>query len=240
MEIFILKITVCFILSLCVGLERQYHNKITGLRTNVLVGLGSFLFAYLSLSDKLSGDQFRIASQIVSGIGFLGAGVILRDRKNKITGLNTAATLWCVSAIGVLTASDMMIEALIGTMFVLFSNIALRLISNAFRDKYTREHKERCVINLSCDKEVEILVRNKITEFTQTNDLKLETFSKSKNKDDSVKLKYIIVTIRDELVGVLVRELEQEVGITKISWSHKKLSELETVEDDEEESLELD
>lgn len=237
---FILKITVCFILSLCVGLERQYHNKITGLRTNVLVGIGSFLFAYLSLSDELTGDQFRIASQIVCGIGFLGAGVILRDRKNKITGLNTAATLWCVAAIGVLTASDMLLEAFIGTMFVLFSNIGLRLISNAFRDKYTREHKERCVINLACDSEVEILVRNKITKFTEIHDLKLETFSKAKNKDGSVRLKYIIITIRDELVGVLVRELEQEVGITKISWSHKKLADLEEIEDDDEKTLELD
>ena len=238
MGIFTLKLTVCFILSLCVGLERQYHNKITGLRTNVLVGIGSFLFAYLSLSDELQGDQFRVASQIVCGIGFLGAGVILRDRKNKITGLNTAATLWCVAAIGVLTASDMLFEAFIGTMFVLFSNIFLRLLSNTFRDKYTKEHKERCVINLSCDKEVEILVRNKITEFTETHDLKLDTFSRTKHKDETIKLKYIIVTVRDELVGTLVRQLELEVGITKISWSHKKLSELVDIEDDE--TLELD
>ena len=239
MGTFILKLTVCFILSLCVGLERQYHNKITGLRTNVLVGIGSFLFAYLSLSDRLSGDQFRIASQIVCGIGFLGAGVILRDRKNKITGLNTAATLWCVSAIGVLTASDMLFEAFIGTMFVLFSNIFLRLLSNVFRDKYTREHKERCIINLSCEKEVEILVRNKITEFTEQNDLKLDTFTREKGKDNNmVKLRYIIITVRDEMVGTLVRQLEQEVGITKISWSHKKLSELVDIEDDE--TLELD
>ena len=238
MLIFTLKITVCFLLSLCVGLERQYHNKITGLRTNVLVGIGSFLFAYLSLSNELSGDQFRLASQIVSGIGFLGAGVILRDRKNRITGLNTAATLWCVAAIGVLTASDMLFEAFIGTMFVLFSNIFLRLVSNTFRDRYTKEHKERCILTLSCDKEIEAIVRNKITDFTEVNELKLDSFTRAKGKENTIKMKYIITTVRDELVGTLVRQLEQEVGITKIKWSHRKISELVDIEDDE--TLELD
>ena len=63
-------------------------------------------------------DETRIAAQIVSGIGFLGAGVILRDG-NKIKGLNTAATLWCVAAIGVLTSSGMIIEATVGTILVL-------------------------------------------------------------------------------------------------------------------------
>ena len=114
-SVFIVRITFCFILSILIGIERQYRHRMIGLRTNVLVGIGAFLFVYLSfavLPDTL--DRTRVASQVVCGIGFLGAGVILREG-SKVKGLNTAATLWCVAAIGVLTAGGLLVEASIGT-----------------------------------------------------------------------------------------------------------------------------
>ena len=92
-SVFIVRIAFCFILSILIGIERQYRHRMIGLRTNVLVGIGAFLFVYLSfavLPDSL--DRTRVASQVVCGIGFLGAGVILREG-SKVKGLNTAATL---------------------------------------------------------------------------------------------------------------------------------------------------
>jgi len=89
---FLIRITICFALSILIGLERQLRHRMVGLRTNVLVCIGAFLFVYLSFGANIvNSDTTRIAAQVVSGIGFLGAGVILRDG-SKIKGLNTAAT----------------------------------------------------------------------------------------------------------------------------------------------------
>lgn len=126
-SVFLYRISLSFFLSLLVGLERQVRGRAIGLRTSVLVSIGTFMFVSFSV-QLISGDISRIASQVVSGIGFLGAGVILKDGKN-IKGLNTAATLWCNAAIGVLCAGGLLVEAAIGTGFILFSNIILRYIT---------------------------------------------------------------------------------------------------------------
>ena len=139
-KVFLIRIVACFILSILIGIERQYRHKLVGLRTNVLVSLGAFLFVYTSFASNIN-DKTRIAAQVVSGIGFLGAGVIIREG-NKIKGLNTAATLWCVAAIGVLTASGMIIEASVGTFLVLLSNVFLRLISISIMDRIKKYQKE--------------------------------------------------------------------------------------------------
>lgn len=219
---FILNISVCFILSILIGLERQYHHKMVGLRTNVLVALGAFLFVHLSYKEGLGGDQMRIASQVVTGIGFLGAGVILRDG-SKIKGLNTAATLWCVAAIGVLTSSGMLLEATIGTGFVLISNLILRKISKTLYKKIKQEQREKCTLNITCTPELEILVRTRITENTEKNDLRMESLDINKLNKDEINLSFIFITTRKELIGKIVKNLSDEVGINKISWSHKKL-----------------
>ena len=88
---FLFNLSICFLLSFFIGFERQYRKRIIGLRTTILVSLGAFLFVTFSFSVG-SSDISRIASQVVTGIGFLGAGVILKDGK-KIRGLTTAATL---------------------------------------------------------------------------------------------------------------------------------------------------
>ena len=87
----------------------------------VLVCLGSLMFTHASLS-LVSGDIGRIASQIVSGIGFLGAGIIIQDDKKNITGLNTASTIWCSAAIGMLCAQGLIVEAIVGTVISGTSN----------------------------------------------------------------------------------------------------------------------
>ena len=122
---FILYLIICFALSFLIGIERQYRRRVVGLRTTILVSLGAFLFVTFSFSVGAT-DLSRIASQVVTGIGFLGAGVILKDGQ-KIRGLTTAATLWCDAAIGTLCAGGAIPEAIIGTILILFSNIILLL-----------------------------------------------------------------------------------------------------------------
>ena len=125
---FLMQIIVCFLLSSCIGIERQYRRRAVGLRTIILVSIGSFLFVRYSFSFPDS-DMNRIASQVVAGIGFLGAGVIIKDGKS-VKGLTTAATLWCAAAIGVLCSANLLVEAIIGTLFILFTNIILRTVNS--------------------------------------------------------------------------------------------------------------
>ncbi|MBP5617268.1 MAG: MgtC/SapB family protein [Elusimicrobiaceae bacterium] len=96
----IIKICLALILGGALGMERQYHDKPAGFATNCLICLGAMLFTVLSeIMGFAGGDPGRIAAQIVTGVGFIGAGSILRDG-NKISGLTTAAGVWLVAAIG--------------------------------------------------------------------------------------------------------------------------------------------
>ena len=96
----LIKIVLALVLGGALGMERQYHDKPAGFATNCLICLGAMLFTVLSLvMGNAGGDPGRIAAQIVTGVGFIGAGSILRDG-NKISGLTTAAGVWLVAAIG--------------------------------------------------------------------------------------------------------------------------------------------
>ncbi|MCS7078731.1 MAG: MgtC/SapB family protein [Chloracidobacterium sp.] len=109
-----------------VGLERQWRQRQAGLRTNALVAIGAAAYVALpTLVDKTDTSPTRVAAQVVSGIGFLAGGVILKEGAS-VRGLNTAATLWCSSAIGVLAGSSLPLEALLLTAFVLAAHLALR------------------------------------------------------------------------------------------------------------------
>ncbi len=98
----LLSLSVALVLGAFIGLERELSDKAAGLRTNILICVGSCLFAIISreLASIAGTDVTRIAAQIVSGIGFLGAGAIMREGEH-VTGLTTAATIWVVAAIGV-------------------------------------------------------------------------------------------------------------------------------------------
>ena len=125
-EEFLIRILACFVLSFLVGIERQYRRRSVGLRTTILVSMGAFLYVCFSFYVH-EGDLTRIAAQVVTGIGFLGAGVIIKDGIN-VRGLTTAATLWCDAAIGILCTGGFLFEAIVGTLIVLFGNIILRFI----------------------------------------------------------------------------------------------------------------
>ncbi|MFI8264261.1 MULTISPECIES: MgtC/SapB family protein [unclassified Streptomyces] len=114
-----------------IGLERQWRARMAGLRTNALVAGGAALFVLLSqygfigAVSEVQYDGSRVAAQIVSGIGFLGAGVIMRDGLS-VRGLNTAATLWCSAAVGCLAGTGMFVLAAFGTAGVVGANLLLR------------------------------------------------------------------------------------------------------------------
>jgi putative Mg2+ transporter-C (MgtC) family protein len=120
---------VAFVLGTLIGAERQWRQRSAGLRTTVLVALGSAAFADLGVQLAGPDGSTRIVAYIVSGMGFLGAGVILKDGAN-IRGLNTAGTLWCSAAVGAFAGCDYPAEATALTIFVLAGNTLLRPLVN--------------------------------------------------------------------------------------------------------------
>jgi len=127
---FAIRLGLALFLGSFIGAERQWRQRMAGLRTNALVAAGAAMFVMLSALAARPDDSFRIAGQVVSGIGFLGAGVILRNGFN-VTGLNTAATLWCSAAIGTLAGYGMYGSAITGAVAVIAANICLRPIGKA-------------------------------------------------------------------------------------------------------------
>jgi putative Mg2+ transporter-C (MgtC) family protein len=120
-----LGVTLC--LSAVIGFERQWRNRLAGLRTNTLVALGAASFVIFEQLIPGESSPTRVAAQVVSGIGFLGAGLIFREGLS-VRGLNTAATLWCSAAVGVIAGSGYPLYAAVATGFVVFVNLLLRPI----------------------------------------------------------------------------------------------------------------
>ncbi|MFN3909913.1 MAG: MgtC/SapB family protein [Candidatus Anstonellaceae archaeon] len=112
---YIIKLVLSFIIGYTIGLERERKGKQAGIATHILVIAGAMTFCFLSLQFSL--DQARIAAAIVTGIGFLCAGIIFREKGEKITNLTTAATLWYSAGLGMLIGLGYYIIALIAALF---------------------------------------------------------------------------------------------------------------------------
>jgi putative Mg2+ transporter-C (MgtC) family protein len=124
--LYVMRTIIAAILGGLVGWERERYNKTeAGIRTHIAVCIGSCTFALVS-SHIPGADPSRIASQIVVGIGFLGAGVILHE-KGKVSGLTTAAALWAMAAVGTAVGYGMYILAVLNTLIIYFTLAAHRL-----------------------------------------------------------------------------------------------------------------
>ena len=159
---FALRVAAALTLGAMIGAERQLRQRMAGLRTNALVSVGASLFVMVSVLEGDASGHMRIAAQVVSGIGFLGAGVIMREGMT-VRGLNTAATLWCSAAIGILCGLGFALEAAIGTAFVLIANLVLRQLAqriNTHGSEAGIETESIYRVTAVCEAEQEVQVRN--------------------------------------------------------------------------------
>ncbi len=113
------------LMGACIGFEHQSRHRMAGLRTNTLVAIGAASFVVFESLFPDDGSPTQVAAQVVSGIGFLGAGIIFREGL-QVSGLNTAATLWCSASVGLLAGSGHPLHAAVATTFVILVNLALR------------------------------------------------------------------------------------------------------------------
>src|SRR3984957_8060512 len=148
----VIRVGSALVLGGMIGAERQWRQRRGGLRTYALVSIGAALFVLLAPLTGARDEATRVAAQVISGVGFLGAGVLMRTGLS-VHGLNTASTIWCSAAIGVLSGSGFFAAAFLGTTFVLIINIFLRPLADLIGRHAKKETPEQTIgysIQLIC------------------------------------------------------------------------------------------
>jgi len=219
---FVLRLGAALLMGAVVGLERQWRQRTAGLRTNTLVCVGSCLFVTLGLMTPHEGNPTQIAAQVVSGIGFLGAGVIIRNGAS-VSGLNTAATLWCAAAVGVLCGFGHALFAAIGAAGVLAANVILRPIARKIiRETVTEDEGETHYrIRAVCRGKHEQQIRSLLLHAVHDGPMRLQALqSADTDSVDRMEVRADVTCLGrcDEPLEHLVARLSLEQSISAISW----------------------
>lgn len=220
---FVLRLVVAFLLGSALGLERQWRQRMAGLRTNTLVATGAALFVMLSVLTPGDSSPTRIAAQVVSGIGFLGGGVILREGLT-VRGLNTAATLWCAAAIGSLSGAGLLFHAGVGTVAVLAANLVLRPLGYRINQQPLKgtelELCYRC--DVVCRAQDESHIRALLLQAVVGGNLRLRSLYSEDLEDtpDRVSVEAELVTQErnDAFLEQIVSRMSLEPGVIAIRW----------------------
>lgn len=211
-----------FVCGAIIGFERQFRQRTAGLRTNVLVAVGAAIF--VDMGNRLTGNDgaVHIVAYVVSGIGFLGAGVIMREEGN-VRGLNTAATLWGSAAVGACAGADLILEALLGTVFVLIANTALRPLVNQInsRPMDTRQVESTNTIYViaknTAQKEAWALLEAQL----ELSGLTIQSMRVHPFGDDRVEIEAVLAmsAIQTQRLDDLVSRLSEDALVAQAFWS---------------------
>jgi putative Mg2+ transporter-C (MgtC) family protein len=217
-----LRLATALVVGVIIGIERQWRHKMAGLRTNVLVAVGAAMFCLIAALSAHEASPTRIAAQIASGIGFLGAGVILRDGLN-IRGLNTAATLWCAAAAGAMAGSGFPVPAVAASLVILGTNLFLRQFASkfeAFQDTHLRR-EVRYEVQVLCEGHGRQHVRALVQTTIRESALILMSF-RSTMLDASQQFQIITELAAaersDHEVEDLIARLSTEEGVVSAAW----------------------
>lgn len=226
---FVLRLGAALVCGFIIGLERQYRQRTAGLRTSALVSTGAALFVLVAALTPNESSPTRIAAQVVSGVGFLCAGVIIRDGLN-IRGLNTAGTLWCASGVGVLAGSGYFLPAFLGSIIVLVANLLLRPVASAI-NRHSKgvggeagELPVYYLLRVICLSQQENHIRSLLLQGINGDDLVLHSLQSEDAKDTT------IVEVRadiqadgrkDTRLEQIVARLSLESSVSYVRWEVK-------------------
>jgi len=223
---FIGNIGSALVLGVLIGLERQYRQHPAGLRTNALVCMGAALFvslSFLMMTIDKSIDPTRIASYVVSGVGFLGGGVILREGLN-VRGMSTAATLWCSAAVGSLAGAGFPLHAALATVAVVAVHLSLRPVA-LWIDK--RQQKAVNVetsyrLQVVCSQAQEVVIRSILMRHVNSKasmHLQGIAIRDAEQPDHTTIVAEVYSTIRnDKAMEELVSRINIEPSVTSVRW----------------------
>ena len=219
---FSLRLGMALVFGAIVGFERQQRQRMAGIRTNALVCIGSCIFVMLGLLTPNEINPTRIAAQVVTGIGFLGAGVIMRDGLN-VRGMNTAATMWCVAAVGTLTGMGFIWHAGLGVVAILSANVLLRPIAHMINSKpmLMEDNEVRYFFRAVCRAEGEVHVRALLLHVVHEEPLMLRAIH-SEDLENSEMVEVIAQFIAnkrtDKSMEQIVSRLTMESLVNSVSW----------------------
>ena len=216
-------------LGAAIGFERQWRQRLAGLRTNTLVALGAATFI---LFARLAGDTdsaARVGAQVVSGIGFLGAGVIFKEGLN-VRGLNTAATLWCSAAVGLLAGMGFIAYGALCAALVVGSNVVLRPLVKAINrqpvddTEVDRTYVAYVVCDVSAAPNVRAILMEGLTaiEHIELSELEIDNIEDT----DRVELTATITSHkrRELALETIIGRLSKENGVLRAGWREQTQS----------------
>jgi putative Mg2+ transporter-C (MgtC) family protein len=211
-----------FVLGTLIGAERQYRQRSGGLRTNVLVAVGAATFVDIGMHLNGNAGGAQVVSYVVSGVGFLGAGVIMKEGKN-VWGLNTAATLWCSAAVGACSGADLPFEAVALTIFVLAGNTLLRPVVNAINRAPISERAMEAIyeVRVTTDAEHRETVRELLETQLDAANYPARGIAEIDRDPDEVELIATLVstTIEPGELDQVITRLEADKAIEHASWT---------------------
>ena len=219
---FCIRLILALILGCFIGFERQLRQRLAGMRTNTLVAVGSALFVMMGMMTPGDSSPTRIAAQVASGIGFLGAGVIIRHGLN-VRGLNTAATLWCSAAVGTLCGAGYKTHALVGTGAVLVAEH----FAAADRERFLRHMDNAAEGEMTyrliavCRAEDEQKMRALLMQMVIASPLRIGSLlSEDAANPAKVEMSAKLVSTgnNDAAMEQLVSRLSLEAGVSAVSW----------------------
>ncbi len=216
-----LRLAIALLLGSAIGVERQWYQKMAGLRTNALVALGACGFVVFS-GLVGQGDPTRVAAQVVTGIGFLGAGVILREGIN-VHGLNTAATLWCSAMVGTLAGAGLIGPSVLAAAFVIVTNLLLRpLVRRLNFRSLTATDVETCyTVEIACKAAEEARMRSLLLHALSQAGLGLRRLD-SQDIPDTAKVTVTAQAVaakrNDAALEQIVGRLSLEPDVSAATW----------------------
>lgn len=221
---FFLRLGTALLLGAIVGLERQWRQRMAGTRTTALVAAGAAAFVMCAFMVRdTSRSEAQIVSYVVSGVGFLGAGVIFKDA-GGVRGLNTAATIWCSAAIGAISGLGNQLHALLLAAVVLATNVVLRPL--AYRlypiQAASEEQEVSYILELHCRQRDEAHMRALLLQGMSTTALTLTSLrSEDIEGTDKMKIAALIRGLgrQDTALEQLVVRLSLEGGVSSVSWA---------------------
>ena len=221
-----LGLLVAFVLGTLIGAERQYRQRTAGLRTNVLVAVGAAAFVDLGMRLNGNAGAAQITSYVVSGVGFLGAGAIMKEGMN-IRGLNTAATLWSSAAVGACAGASQIGEAILVAVVVLAGNTLLRPLVNAINRTPLDETASEATYEVRATVAVDRIepLRDRLVEVLEAADYPVREVVVERETEEDAELVATLVStavVPSELETV-VRIMKHETGVEHATWAAKAL-----------------
>ncbi|PWB82303.1 MAG: methyltransferase [Methylocystaceae bacterium] len=217
-------LAIALALGTLIGAERQYRQRTAGLRTNALVAVGAAAFVDLGMRLNGNAGATQVLAYVASGVGFLGAGVIIKDGAN-VSGLNTAATIWCSAVTGAFAGADHAAEAVLMASFVLAGNTFLRplvhLIERAPIDERATEAVYR--LHATVSRTRRDALRDLIVERLEAADYPVREIEELERGEGEVELVAVLsaTSVDADELDAVAADLEKIAGVEHASWTSR-------------------